>query len=89
MFRSWMICLFCVCCFICFAEEEEMIDPFTAPQVELATSLPTVTNQSVSVITGDWLLATPDFSVAGPEPLVFQRCYSKEHLKHDHLAYHA
>ncbi|WP_162264046.1 RHS repeat-associated core domain-containing protein [Candidatus Protochlamydia naegleriophila] len=84
-----MTCFFCLWSLVCFAEEDESpIDPFISPQIELATSLPTVTNQSVSVITGDWLVSVSDFTVAGPEPLVFQRCYSKEHLKNDHLAYH-
>lgn len=88
MYRYCTICFFLVWNLFCFAEKEEIVDPFTTPQLELSTSLPTVTNQSVSVITGDWLLTSTDFTVAGPEPIVFQRSYSKEHLKHDNLGYH-
>ncbi len=71
-----------------FAEEETLppLEPFTSSLVETQSLLSTSVD-SVSTISGEWLVSETDFVVLGPDPLVLNRHYSGDLSHSDKLGY--
>lgn len=59
------------------SEEENLLeDAFESSLDETESLIPTLVNNTVSVISGEWVESENDFYIAGPEPLLLNRSYA-------------
>lgn len=89
MQRYFFWILLSISCFNSLVAEEESEthnEPFDSSLVKTQNLLSTVVN-SVSAISGSWILSETDFIVLGPEPLILNRYYMGDHTHSDKLGY--